>query len=362
MSNLSSVMHKRFDSFHNYYLYGATPAAAGAKSLLERYGKVCLGVIDRDPKKQGSDLYDLPIIAPADLFSNHDEKSGIIIVSAYQKEISQFLGENGISSERIFPHLDGMFFPTYDEQYGDNEWLDRVYDGLTCASERDFFQSWRDFKCSGDLGELKPIPSLTRQYDHQDWFSEIEPNGRALDVGAYDGVTSVAFSLTGKFCEVIAFEPFEANYNLLQKTAQSHDGPAKIITEAKAIGAKREVLFLEPADESSRATLMSQSKCGASDEKQRIDVWPLDALGYENVTLIKVDIEGYELDFLSGAKATLTACRPHLAISAYHHVSHPAAIAKYLYENFEGVSIRVGHHPLAVYELEYYVSFNRSYC
>jgi hypothetical protein len=27
-------------------------------------------------------------------------------------------------------------------------------------------------------------------------------------------------------------------------------------------------------------------------------------------------------------------------------------------ENFDGIRVNVGHHPLAVYELEYYVSFD----
>lgn len=354
-----SDLQERFDSFSHYYLYGATPAALDAKHFIEKNGKKCSGIVDSDKDKQGSTLYDLPVIAPSNLLSENNGEVGIIVVSAYQKDISNFLTEQGVSPGRIFPYLDGMFFPTYGRHYNDDKWLDRVQEGLTSDEERMYFLSWRAFKVSGNISDLAPMISINQQYDHKTWVASVPTGGRALDIGAYDGATSVNLALTKKFKEIVAFEPFDANFELLENTTKHYDGPANIVPEKKAIGAAREVILLDQSAETSRASLSVQSPPNTDGYKQRIDVWSLDALDYDEVSLIKVDIEGYELDFLSGAINTLQSCQPHLAISAYHHASHPAAIAKFLYENFDNVSIRVGHHPLAIYELEYYVSFDR---
>ena len=47
-----------------------------------------------------------------------------------------------------------------------------------------------------------------------------------------------------------------------------------------------------------------------------------DALAGAEVSFIKMDVEGAELDALEGARAIITSQRPVLALSAYHRQDH----------------------------------------
>lgn len=346
----------RFDQFNAFYLYGATPAAMKTIELLSNIGKKINGFVDRSPEKQKNKFLGYEVLSPEAFFQEHEKNLGVIVVSAYQMEIASFLEKNGVTSTCIFPHLDGMFFPTYRDGYENDQTLDRVYASLSCEEERSYFSSWRKFKQWGNLGELKPMQSMHRQYDHADWFSTLKTGGVAVDIGAYDGTSSIEFAETERFSKVIAIEPFVNNYNTLCERIKSSNADVPIDARQIAIGAKRETLWQDTADVTSRATL-SNAVC-SEQNGEKIEVYALDDLKLNNVSMIKVDIEGYELDFLAGAIETLSRHRPHLAISAYHHHSHASKIAEFLTEQFENVHIRVGHHPLAVYELEYYVSFD----
>lgn len=352
----------RFDQFDSFYLYGATPAAEATIELLDGLGKRVIGFIDRSEDKQKTPFLGYTVVSPQAFFATHNGETGIVIVSAYQMEIASLLKQHGIASACIFPHLDGMFFPTYRTGYEDDAVLDRVYGGLTADEERAYFFSWRKFKQSGNLTELKPMPSMHRQYDHGDWIKSVRIGGVAVDIGAYDGASSIEFAETDRFSKVIAIEPFINNYNVLCDKVKSKNLHVPIETHQVAIGAARETLWQEAADVSSRATLNSaveNDHTGSSDYGgEKIEVYALDDLGFDGISMIKVDIEGYELDFLAGAIKSFARHKPHLAISAYHHHTHARKIVEFLTEQFENVRIRVGHHPLAVYELEYYVSFD----
>lgn len=349
---------QRFDQFDAFYLYGATPAAEATIELLRGLSKKIIGFIDRSESKQAFPFMGYPVLSPEAFFDQHESKAGVVIVSAYQMEIVKLLAQNGIAESCIFPHLDGMFFPTYRNVYHDDPWLDRVYAALENEEERAYFSSWRSFKRTGNLAELTPMQSMRKQYDHGDWIKSVAAGGVAVDVGAYDGVSSIDFAETARFSKVVAIEPFINNYNELRERINTVNLDVPIETHQIAIGATRETIWQETTDVTSRATLNGAP--GSGDQTgERIEVFPLDDLAIDDISMIKVDIEGYELDFLSGAINTLSRHKPHLAISAYHHHTHARKIAEFLFSQFDNVRIRVGHHPLAVYELEYYVSFDR---
>lgn len=350
------TLRHRFDQTKAFFLYGATPAAEGVVRLLNQHGKMIKSFVDQDPKKQQSVFLEKDVFSPAAMFNALSTDEGVIIVSAYQQEIAQFLRQNGVSSRQVFPMLDGMFLPTYGDHFIDCEVLDKIEAELPTQEERDYLQSWRQFKKNGNLVDLKPMGSMQKQYDHQGWLTSLKSGGVAVDVGAFDGATSLELARAGLFSKVIAIEPFEANFNKLRKSFAQADSPAGLEALQLALGAEEATVFQETEDVSSRSRI-NLDDTSSSAESEAVKIVPLDALDAGRVSLIKVDVEGFELDFLAGGRETLEQHRPHLAISAYHHKDHPRKIAGFLYENYEGVEIRVGHHPTAIYELEYYVSF-----
>ena len=48
------------------------------------------------------------------------------------------------------------------------------------------------------------------------------------------------------------------------------------------------------------------------------------------VTFLKMDIEGFELDALMGAKGLIETYKPKLAICVYHKCEDPVSIVEYL--------------------------------
>jgi hypothetical protein len=65
---------------------------------------------------------------------------------------------------------------------------------------------------------------------------------------------------------------------------------------------------------------------------QEVDCRSLDSVFADTVcpTLIKMDIEGAELDAITGAGKTIVRCRPIVAACAYHKCDHLWVIPKLL--------------------------------
>ena len=83
-------------------------------------------------------------------------------------------------------------------------------------------------------------------------------------------------------------------------------------------------MFFENADSSSKLS-------SDGDDGTKISVTSIDTVcKNENVSYIKMDIEGSELEALKGAKATIERCKPKLAICVYHKKEDLITIPQYI--------------------------------
>lgn len=162
---------------------------------------------------------------------------------------------------------------------------------------------------SGDYAALG-APTPKDQYVPTDLPRWSDPM-RLVDCGAYDGDTLKVFAAAGYTLDgAIALEPDPSNYARLVKSVA---GRAALRTIKAGVHSTSGTLTFA-ADGAGSAHVDDAGTI-------RIDVVSLDAIcGDWRPTLIKMDIEGAERDALEGARATLAACRPALAISAYHRI------------------------------------------
>ena len=93
---------------------------------------------------------------------------------------------------------------------------------------------------------------------------------------------------------------------------------------------------------------------GQGENATRIQVKTIDGLNLEKVTLIKMDIEGAELNALKGAQRTIARDKPKLAICIYHSDDDMIRIAEYIHELALGYKLYVRHHTTTFAETVLY--------
>ncbi len=135
-----------------------------------------------------------------------------------------------------------------------------------------------------------------------------------IDVGGFVGDSALIFEK--EFCDknIYSFEPVQENFLKLQKNLELNRS-CRIIPVQKGLGAQKESLEIATFDSASSILYEVSSK------KERIEITTLDEFVSENhleVGFIKVDIEGFEREFLKGAKNTICTQKPALLISIYH--------------------------------------------
>lgn len=137
-----------------------------------------------------------------------------------------------------------------------------------------------------------------------------------LDCGAYDGDTIKMFidTVKGKYKHIYGFEPDKKNYYLMTKQFIKN---INIDLINKAIYSKNDFLFFEASGKYDSKIAEVNNDIGNNLKIHSISID--DYFKNKTVpTLIKMDIEGAEIEALKGAKNTILKHKPKLAISIYH--------------------------------------------
>ena len=141
-------------------------------------------------------------------------------------------------------------------------------------------------------------------------------NKDIIDAGAYIGDSALILQeYTRK--KVYAFEAVQSNYDAMLMTIKLNEAK-RIVPIHKGLGAKESKEKISIQGAGSSVVLPSS---GAFEE---IEIIPLDSFVREKklkVGFIKVDIEGFEQEFLKGAKETIIEQKPAMLISLYHKYS-----------------------------------------
>jgi FkbM family methyltransferase len=162
-----------------------------------------------------------------------------------------------------------------------------------------------------------------------------------MDVGAYPGdYTLFAAGAVGPDGQVYALEPDPVNRLLLERVVD-RSGFSNIRILPVGLWDCKTTLHLTSAALSSHIS-------EASDHSTPIQVVPLDTLaadiGLLKLDVLKMDIEGAELQALEGAQQTLATLTPYTCIASYHLVEGANTSSR-----VETALARAGLHPLTDY-------------
>ena len=154
---------------------------------------------------------------------------------------------------------------------------------------------------------------VIEQYKYEDKVKP-EPGDIVFDVGAYIGDTSLWFSkLIGPEGKVYAFEPEPTNFKSLSSNVRRNE-VKNVLPLQLALSDQEEEMVVTSGGGGS--TLV-KSQEGTSVKVTTIDNF-LKANDLPSVDFIKMDVEGHELNVLTGAKRTIELLKPKLAVCVYH--------------------------------------------
>lgn len=147
-----------------------------------------------------------------------------------------------------------------------------------------------------------------------------------IDAGAFvgDSIEPVRVRYGERLKKVIAFEPDSSSFELLTKYVKDKCIDDKTIALPYALGAEdKEVRFKQAKEGSSRSEygdIVLQQK--VFDELPQMDI--------VGDAMVKMDIEGAELEALQGMKRFIQSTQPYLAICLYHKVEDLYDVPHYI--------------------------------
>jgi FkbM family methyltransferase len=158
------------------------------------------------------------------------------------------------------------------------------------------------------------ILTISEKFELENWFKPLA-KGVVVDVGAYIGTYTVRAMKKADL--VVAIEPLPLNFKVLQVNVELNSGVGggDVILINKAVAKERkETQIYVPVENNigtAIATLATVPKGRYLSYMVSADTLDnlLDELGVERVDLLKIDIEGYVLESISGMMETLKKTR-----------------------------------------------------
>jgi FkbM family methyltransferase len=160
------------------------------------------------------------------------------------------------------------------------------------------------------ISDWSPIKGYEKYY-------QIKEGDVVVDAGAYPGdYTIFAATRAGSSGHVIAFEPDEANRTVLGRNLAARK-LENVTIVPKGLWNSEAVLKFEPGGFG--AKVVCSNKGGATIPVTTLDL-ALSRLGIANIDVLKMDIEGAEIQAVEGCRETLSRSNAFVCIASYHLV------------------------------------------
>ena len=315
---------------------------------------------DSNKNKWGQTLSTGVVTMPLDVLSEMAGKvDGIVVVSGAICQIGTFLETLGLPFY-FYQMMDGALPLRVEKQaLYDKEQIEINSDKVCKAGSlmadlhsKNVFDSIITARTTGILRERFVLQNevLTHDQYFPEWIPSFLPfnNEIFIDGGAYDGDTIRALKKLGKengiYKHIYAFEPDPFCYAKLSKYASDD---SNITCIKKGLHFKDTTFGLKIGDMSSRLTKAIDNDVSGAAGIINVEVCSIDNTIKDKVTFIKLDIEGSELAALKGAKKTIRANKPKLAICIYHKIHDFWEIPLYIKEIAPDYKFYAGHHSLS---------------
>lgn len=341
---------------NSVYLYGAGNVGKKIYGKLKEMGVFIKGFLDKNENIQNCCGCSVETIE--NFTGNMD---GLIIIAlsnlTHCYSVRKDLRENGFKNIIDFTELRfwdqfmsagdsilaglAMDERTYLERKND---ISLICDSLGDEESRQCYQELINFFLGCDDKEFTCHP-VVEQYFAYDIYKKID-NESFVDCGAYIGDTMQIFLQNNqeRFTDYFAIEPDAENGKRLLQSIKDREYKEKVHLIAAALAAQEGVAeFLSFGTSYSNIEQCPSGGRDCSDKiektnnnvhplkRVKVNVKPLDDIVEDHrISFIKMDIEGFELKALKGAKKTIIKNQPVLAICLYHHAEDMWEIPLYI--------------------------------
>jgi FkbM family methyltransferase len=183
---------------------------------------------------------------------------------------------------------------------------------------------------------------MEEYFDEQ--IAPLDPQEVFVDGGAYTGDTVVRFlqATEGQFRAIYSFEPDTISFAKLKEYVDSLSDPRIHIYPFGIGGSRGSIKFSNQGTLGSKASETAETTVEIVDlDSTLIDVRP---------TLVKLDIEGYELDALNGMRHIIIEQAPKLAVCIYHKPADLWQLPLFLKEMVPEYRLFIRHYSPFLYD------------
>jgi len=144
-------------------------------------------------------------------------------------------------------------------------------------------------------------------------------NTNIIDLGGNIGTTTLLMSeVLSNNCKIFTFEPIYSD--ILFKNILDNNLTDKVVIYPYGVGNEIKTVKIKPINFSDNINFGGISIINSLEDKYdsyKIDIVPLDYFNFENISLIKIDVEHMEIEVIEGCVNLIKRCKPTIIIETY---------------------------------------------
>lgn len=289
-------------------IYGMGNGAEKIMSTLDTYGVKISDIFASDEFVRGHSFKGFQVMKYSEICEKYDDFNVVLAFATHLDNvldrIKRINSEHSVFAPDVPVAGGGLFTLEYVKENEDK--FDFVYNQLADTQSKQVYLDIINFKISGKVDYL--FSSFCDKTEVYRDILKLKDDEIIADLGAYDGDTIREFTdfTDGKYKHIYALEPDAKSFKKLKKFTENMTDID--IYNMGAWSTKDTLIFDSQASRNSKL----------SSKGVPVKVTDIDSLIHAPVTMIKMDIEGSELQALKGAEKLIKTYQPKLYICAYH--------------------------------------------
>ena len=303
---MKDLWQKLQDETRPVVLYGMGNGAQAVLKQLDKIGVKPAGIFASDTFVRGQTFCGYTVERYDTLASCFSDMVILVCFGSNRREVLDYIDALSQKHTVYCPDVpvcgDSLF--DFDFAQKHSEQLRSVYELLSDEPSKKVFENIVRFKLSGEMRYL-------RQIENSDGlFSPVLPlrNESFVDLGAYRGDTIEEFlSLSNEYAFICGVEPNIKTYNKLYRAFEDYP--------------KMRLVHAAISDIDGTVSLASDGRgTTVSGSGKTVSAISLDTLltDVDNVSLIKMDVEGHEHAAICGGKDLILKHKPKMIVAGYH--------------------------------------------